>query len=76
MKPVLSFEEEQPFVDALQYCSKCRIPQDRDDIADTVKKYCEYLKKKTPFKFGSPGKDWMISFIRRHSDKSHVRQNC
>ena len=22
-KPVLSFEEEQPLVDALQYCSKC-----------------------------------------------------
>ena len=44
-KPVLSFEEEQPLVDALQYCSKCRIPQDRDDIADIVKKYCKSLKK-------------------------------
>ena len=41
-------------------------PVHRDDIARIIGSYCKLIGRKTSFKNGIPGKDYMICFLRRH----------
>ena len=63
-RPVLSIEEEEQLIVALEYRARCGYPQDRDDVAEMVKTFLETLGRKTPFDNNCPGKDWMITFVR------------
>ena len=67
-RPVLSMEEEEQLIVALEYSARCGYPQDRDDVAEMVKTFLDTLGRKTPFHNNRPGKDWMITFVRRHED--------
>ena len=68
-KTVLSYEEEDILVHALQYTASCRFRQDSDDIKEMVRTFCEKLDRENPFKDGIPGKEWLIAFKKRHSSK-------
>ena len=67
-KPVLSVEEEEQLITALKYSAECGYPQDRDDVAEMVKTFLDSLDRPNPFNNNYPGKDWMISFVRRHKE--------
>ena len=73
-KRALSDKEERLIVTALKYCAKYNHPQDSDDIADIVQSYVTSMGLETPFKDGRPGKDWMISFSRRHANDIRPRK--
>ena len=66
--PVLSMEEEEQLITALKYSAECGYPQDRDDVAEMVKTFLDSLDRPNPFNINYPGKDWMISFVRRHKE--------
>ena len=66
--PVLSMEEEEQLITALKYSAECGYPQDRDDVAEMVKTFLDSLDRPNPFNNNYPGKDWMISFVRRHKE--------
>ena len=42
-KPVLSVQEEEMLVVALEYSAKCGYPQDRDDIAEMIKSFVDTI---------------------------------
>ena len=67
-KPVLSMEEEEQLMTALKYSAECSYPQDRDDVAEMIKIFLDSLDRPNPFSNNYPGKDWMISFVRRHKE--------
>ena len=61
-------EEEEQLITALKYSAECGYPQDRDDVAEMVKTFLDSLDRPNPFNINYPGKDWMISFVRRHKE--------
>ena len=68
-KTVLSYEEEDILVHALQYTASCGFPQDSGDIKEMVRTFCEKLDRENPFKDGIPGKEWLNAFKKRHALK-------
>ena len=71
---VLSAQEEEALVGALQYAASCGFPQDSDDIKEMVRTFCEKLDRKNPFKAGVPGKEWILAFKKRHAVKLSQRK--
>ena len=72
---VLSYEEEDILVHALQYTASCGFPQDSDDIKEMVRTFCEKLDRENPFKDGIPGKEWLNAFAKRHASKPAQRKS-
>ena len=66
---VLSYEEEDILIHALQCTASCGFPQDSDDIKEMVRKFCEKLDTENLFKDGIPGKEWLIAFKKCHASK-------
>ncbi|XP_065648065.1 uncharacterized protein LOC136077840 [Hydra vulgaris] len=73
-KNVLSDNDETMIVAAAQYCQRYGLPLDSFDICNLVGQFCTTMRMKTPFKNGIPGKDWIISFKKRHVDKLRLRR--
>ena len=71
---VLAPAEENLLVEALNYLASCGFPQSRDNLKDMVQSYVLDMKKKTPFKDGRPGKDWVLGFERRHVNNLRRRK--
>lgn len=71
---VLSAEEESMIVAAAQYSQKSGIPLDSNDICELVAKFCVTMNKKTPFKDGVPGEDWMLAFKKRNQEQLRLRK--
>ena len=72
-KPVLSMEDEEQLTTALKYSAECGYPQDRD-VDEMVKTFLDSLDRPNPFNNNYPGKDWMISFVRRHKETLRLRK--
>ncbi|XP_065654665.1 uncharacterized protein LOC136081288 [Hydra vulgaris] len=68
-KNELSDNDETMIVAAAQYCQRYGLPLDSLDICNLVGQFYTTMRMKTPFKNGIPGKDWIISFKKRHVDK-------
>ena len=73
-KRALSDDEEEQIVVALEYAGMCGMGLDRYDIAEIVKSYVDMIGRETPFKDNKPGKDWMMSFVKRHKDRIRPRK--
>ena len=67
---VLSTEEEDLIAKALIYLADCNMPQNRSDIIAMIKNFMEATKRPSPFKNGTPGKDWLLGFEKRHPELS------
>ena len=67
-------EEEEQLITALKYSAEYGYPQDRDDVAEVVKTFLDSLDRKNTFNNNYPGKDWMISFVRRHKETLRPRK--
>ena len=44
----------------------CGFPQSRNELKDLVQSYIQTSGKKSPFKDGRPGDDWVLLFEKRH----------
>ncbi|CAL4124533.1 unnamed protein product [Meganyctiphanes norvegica] len=64
-KPTLSKVEEK-ILTILSTAPDVGWPLDRVDVSDIIQKYCEKLKRKTQFKDGKPGREYMMSFFKRY----------
>ncbi|CAL4100978.1 unnamed protein product, partial [Meganyctiphanes norvegica] len=64
-KPTLSKDEEK-ILTILSTAADVGWPLDRVDVSDIIQKYCEKLKRKTQFKDGKPGREYMMSFFKRY----------
>nr|XP_047137564.1 MFS-type transporter clz9-like [Hydra vulgaris] len=73
-KSVLSDNDETMIVAAAQYCQRYGLPLDSLDINNLVAQFCTAMRMKTLFKNGIPGKDWIISFRKRHVDKLRLHK--
>ncbi|XP_063221130.1 uncharacterized protein LOC134530328 [Bacillus rossius redtenbacheri] len=70
----LSFEEENLFVDRLKICSEWGYPIDSTTLRLLVKDFLDSRGKEVKrFKNNLPGRDFVVSFIRRHKDQLAVR---
>ena len=70
---VLTDQEEKLIVTALLFMRDCNMPLDRDDVRAIVKEFIQDTQRPTPFKNNCPGKDWLISFEKRHPEVSRKR---
>ena len=65
-KPVLTEEEEELIVVALEKCSALAWPVGSEEITLMVKSYLDNCdRKEEMFKNNLPGEDWLISFKRQ-----------
>ena len=65
--------EEDDLVDIIVFFAENGFPMRREQVKDMVQSYIKFSKQnqpKHPFGVeGRPGKDWMLQFEKRHSDK-------
>ncbi len=71
---VLSQNEEELIVVALEQCAKVGWPCDRSDVRTIVKTYLDSLGKTTRFKENIPGEDWLASFSQRWKNRLTTRK--
>ena len=71
-KTVLSDEEEKLIVHALITIAEWGFGIDDQDLKDIISVYLKDDDRKFLFTDGRPGKDWMISFKKRH----HAQLSC
>ena len=70
---VLTASEEDLIVTALLFTAKCGFPQDRGEVKDMVQSFIKHTGRETPFQDGRPGRDWIVSFEKRHHNKLRKR---
>ena len=58
---VLNESEENLLVEAILYTAKCGFSQGRNEVKDMVESYIRNTGRKTPFKDGRPGNEWIRS---------------
>jgi hypothetical protein len=64
---VLSEDEEKLIVTAILTVQKANQPINRATVKTMVQEFITSINRETPFKDGKPGKKWMRSFFKRHS---------
>lgn len=70
----LSAKEESSLVEVLILAAEWGFPLEKFDIRTMVKSYLERLGVRHKiFKNNLPGKDWVDSFLKRHTDRLTVR---
>lgn len=72
--PVLTKDEKELIVVALEKFGKKDWPCDRSDLKLNVKNYLDSLGKQTRFKNNLPGEDWFASFRKRCQHRLTVRK--
>ena len=72
--PVLTVEEEELIVTALEQVGKMGWPCGPSEIKTMIKSYLDNLGGVTPFKDNSPGRDWMCSFKERWSHRIRLKR--
>ena len=68
----LSEQEERRIVN--KFCAELGWPLDRDDISKFIGEFCQRIGKKTRFKDGKPGQDFLRDFLRRNNDQLSTRR--
>ena len=73
-KHVLTTEQQELIVVALEQCSKMGWPCGDDEVKQIVKSFLDSTGQETCFVNNTHGKDWMISFRRRWSERVSMRK--
>ena len=71
---VLTAEEEQLIVIALQTLSQLCWPCGPEEVKLMIKSYLDSQNKKTVFKGNTPGEDWMLKFKKKYFDQIHMKK--
>ena len=70
----LNEQEERRIVNIIKFCAELGWPLDRDDISKFIGEFCQRMSKKTRFKDGKPGQDFLRDFLRRNNDQLSTRR--
>ena len=62
----LTPREEELLAEAINYCSSFGFPQTREKVKDIIQNYVSCIGKRTAFKDGRPGSDWVRGFEKCH----------
>ena len=73
-KRTLTDDEENFIIDNAKDAGDLGWPVHRDDLARIIGDYCKAIGRKTAFKNGIPGRDFMISFMKRHKNQLSTRR--
>ena len=73
---VLTKDEENIIVAALNFCGKCGYPQGREQVKDMVQSFIISVGRRNPFTDNRPGEDWMrmTLFEKRHKEEIKRRK--
>ena len=71
---VLTTEQQELIVDALEQCSKMGWPCGDDEVKQMVRSFLDSTGQETCFVNNTPGKDWKISFRRCWSERVSMRK--
>ncbi|XP_055523105.1 uncharacterized protein LOC129717269 [Wyeomyia smithii] len=72
---VLTDAQECDLADTVRVAGVWGFPLTADCIKKLVKQFLDHNKMKTKFKNNTPGKDWINSFLKRHTLVSRLSQN-
>ncbi|XP_074106824.1 uncharacterized protein LOC141532394 [Cotesia typhae] len=67
---VLSNKEENDLVEWICFCCRQGFPVTKQKLLESVKLFCDYDDRKTPFVDNKPGRSWYEAFIKRHPEVS------
>lgn len=73
-KPTLSKKEEENIITVLNTAAAVGWPLDRTDVSDIISKYCEKIKRKTQFKDGKAGREYIMDFFKRHKTRLRTKR--
>ena len=72
-RTVLTAEEEQLVVIALQTSSWLGWPCGPEEVKLMIKSYLDSQNKKTVFKDNTPGEDWMLKFKKKYFEQMRIK---